>query len=257
MSSNTRSGQPWQEVAVADLRAVAARLPIEDVIPVGSAAEGPHRLDIWSDLDVLVVAERGRADELWPDLSWLAALGDVAAYSQSSRPPGGTSRLLLTDGRRIDLVVTDRDAAADRRAELAGFAAVVDDDAGIDTGDLDEVANHLLFDAAIATAKAARGERLVAAHLAVGLLQRCLEAAMVIRDLTERTTHHPGPRPHDSLADHLPAVPAGPRPQDILQVVGRSLDCFAAIIATAPTPPAFPRQAVDTLLARAVRSAST
>jgi hypothetical protein len=246
-----RASVPWQQATVCDLRAIAAGLPIDDVIVVGSTADESDRLDAWSDLDVVVVAKADTADTLWPDVSWLAGLGDVAALSQSARPPGGTSRLLLTDGRRVDVIVTDTVAAAERRAELADFSSTADTDRTVDTADLDQIANHLLFDAALATVKAARGERLISTHVAIGLLQRCLEAAMVVRDLAERTAHHTGPRRHDALADLLPDVPSAPRPDDVLHLVGRSLDCFAGIIAAAPSPPAFPRQAVDVLLARA------
>ncbi len=245
------SSRPWQQDTVRDLRAIAAGLPIDDVIVIGSTADEPDRLDAWSDLDVVVVANAGAADTLWPDVSWLGGLGDVAACSQSARPPGGTSRLLLTDGRRVDVIVTDTVSATGRRAELAAFSSAADTDGSVDTADLDEIANHLLFDAALATVKAARGERLISTHLAIGLLQRCLEAAMVVRDLAERTAHHTGPRRHDALADLLPDVPAAPRPGDVLHLVGRSLDCFAEVVAAAPNPPAFPRQAVDALLARA------
>jgi hypothetical protein len=151
----------------------------------------------------------------------------------------------------VDVIVTDTVAAPARRAELAAFSSIADAAGAVDTADLDQIANHLLFDAALATVKAARGERLISTHLAFGLLQRCLEAAMVVRDLAEGTAQHSGPRRHDALADLLPDVPAAPRPDDVLLLVARSLDCFAAIVAATPSPPAFPRQAVDVLLARA------
>ncbi len=252
MSPDARSSGPWQLATMADLRTIAAGLPIADVVAVGSAAGAAHQLDPWSDLDVLVVAEPGRAGTLWPDLSWLAGLGEVAAYAQSASPPGGTSRLLLADGRRVDVLVTDVGTADARWRELARAASPAEGTDAVETGDLGQIGNRLLFEAAIAIAKAARGERLVSAHLAVGLLQRCLEAAMVIRDLAERTNHHPGPRRHDGLADLLPAVPAGPRPRDVLLLIGRAVDCFAAIIAAAASPPPFSRRAVDLLLARAL-----
>ncbi len=251
MSPDARSDGPWQLAAMADLRTIAAGLPIDDVVAVGSTAETPDRLDAWSDLDVLVVAEAGRAGALWPDLSWLADLGEVAAYSQSASPPGGTSRLLLADGRRVDVLVTDVGAAAARRRDLACASAPAENTDTDGMGNLGKIANQVLFEAAIATAKAARGERLVSTHLAIGLLQRCLEAAMVIRDVAERTNHHPGPRPHDALADLVPAVPPGPQARDVLQLIGRALDCFARITAAAASPPPFSRQAVDLLLARA------
>lgn len=226
-----------------ELRQLALARGALHVEPVGSVAAGDA--DDWSDLDAVVVVADGAAAEFWPNQEWLAPLGEIASSWQWAHPPGGTTQLLLDDGRRVDVIVTEEAAATARFALLADTSPVVTPKT------IDDIANRLLHEASVVVVRCARGERLVATHLAFGLLERCLEAAMVVRDLANGTCVHRNPRAEDDLADLLPGVPAAPKPDDVLRLVTAALDCFERLLDHATFRPAFPRKVVDRLIARA------
>lgn len=231
----------WQQQTLAGLTALALRHGADRVQAVGSVAAGT--VDEWSDLDALVVVPDGRLPDFWPDRGWLVPLGPVAAAQTALQADGAAIRLLLADGRKVDVLLAERSAADARLARLADTTPVVGQES------IDAAADRLLFDAATVVTRAARGERLIATHLALGLLERCLEAAMVRRDLGTGSCVHRHATAYDDLADLLPALPAAPGPEDLLDLVGAALDCFERITGTP-----LHRAAVDALIGKARRA---
>lgn len=75
-------------------------------------------------------------------------------------------------------------------------------------------------------------------------------------NLVRRSRHHRPTRPdrhgtpEDSLVDLLPALPAGPAPEDILQAVTNALDCYSAIADRRPFQIRLARGAIDSLITR-------
>jgi hypothetical protein len=159
------------------------------------------------------------------------------------RPTAPRSGCCSPTAARSTCCSPKRSAADARLARLADTTPVVGQES------IDAAADRLLFDAATVVTRAARGERLIATHLALGLLERCLEAAMVRRDLGTGSCVHRHATAYDDLADLLPALPAAPGPEDLLDLAAAALDCFEQITGTP-----LRRAAVDALIGKARRA---
>lgn len=183
----------WQERTRQELN---SRLPAGASSKVVGSAEHPSLLDGWSDLDlhlrlpgpVLLV------DLLGPSQLWAAEV--------SVAPDGQVVRAVLSDGRRLDLLVeTGRLVLPDLAPD-----------------------NDVRFLAALAATKLGRGDRLIGTHLVLELLQACLVQAMVLRDRDEGTTVHRTGGRRDRLAAEvarLAQLPLAvePRPNVVERVV--------------------------------------
>lgn len=247
--TRTSFGAPkmWQTAVLARIEAAARARGAISVRAVGSVAA--DAVDEWSDLDALVIVAKGRTADFWPGLAWLPDLGEIAARSSGfPRPTAVGTALLLADGRKIDVTVVEEQRAAEHVAMLADLRPAGN---GTDDSTLDDIAARVVFDAVTAIGRSARGERLLATQLALGLYVRCLDAAIVIRDLATGTCVHPRPSEQDELADLIPATPAKPEPADVLAMISAALDCFEQVLARSTARPPFPRGVLDQLLHRA------
>ncbi len=237
----------WQTIVLAQIQAAARTRGAISVRAVGSVTA--DAVDEWSDLDAMVVVPQGRTADFWPGLDWFPDLGEIAARSPGfPRPTAVGTSLLLGDGRKIDVTVVEEHREAEHLAMLADLRPAAN---SIDGSTLDSIASQVVFDTVMAIGRSARGERLLATQLALGLYGRCLDAAMVIRDLATGTCVHSRPSEQDELADLIPAIPAKPKPADVLAMISAALDCFEQILAQSPYQPAFPRGVLDQLLNRA------
>jgi hypothetical protein len=235
----------WQTAVLAEIETAAMARGALSVSAVGSVAA--DAVDDWSDLDALVVAPKGRTADFWPALDWLPNLGQIAAQlSGFPRPTAVGTSLLFADGHKVDITVVEIHRLAEHRAMLADHRPETD---RTGSSSLDAIAAHVVFDAVMAIGRSARGERLLATQLAIGLYLRCLDAAIVIRDLATGTCVHPRPSKYDTLADLIPPMPT----TDVLTMVRAALDCFQQIIARSQSEITFPRDILDQLLARAGR----
>lgn len=234
----------WQSDLLAVLESVAVARGAVSVRAVGSVATG--KVDRWSDLDAVIVVPDGTVPRFWPAGEWLPdEVSPVVARAQWRRPTGVGTRLLLADGRGVDVTVVEAATAEEHLAMLADLRPVVD------LSTLDDIATSMVFDAVMAIGRCARGERLLATRLAVALLAGCLDAAMAVREMATGTCVHPVPTDQDVLADLLPPMPAAPRPLDVLHMITATLDCFDHVLASAPARPTFPRPVLDQLIAQA------
>lgn len=145
--------------------------------PYGSVVTGG--VDVWSDLDVRVVA-RGPLDveELLGTRLW--------AWQQAD--DGAQLRLLTDDGRFVDLAV---DGATMLLPPAPADLAV-------------------RFDAALAMLRLGRGNRLIGLHLVLGTAREALVTSMRTADAATGTVHHRLPTAWDARADEVAALCAGP-----------------------------------------------
>ncbi len=132
----------------------------------------------WSDVDIgLTLSGPVSLAELLPPPARVWAVDRQVGDRQSSW------RLILADGRRLDLAVTGP-------GQLTGTDPVTD-----------ATANEARFVAAQAVVKYGRGDLLIGSHLTLELAQLCLVQAMLLRDRDEGTASHRFGTSRDSLAD--------------------------------------------------------
>lgn len=188
----------WQlELLVAVTAQAGRRADVAQLWILGSARQ-PELLDRWSDIDVGLVLSGPVA------LSSLLPAGvTVWALDRQSSGVRSTCRVVLTDGRRVDLVV----AAAEEFERAGGRCAYSDGrPQATSTGTLlvadasDASVNEARFIAAQAVVKYGRGDLLIGSHLTLELAQLCLVQAMLLRDRDEGTTSHRFGTARDDLA---------------------------------------------------------
>lgn len=140
------------------------------VVPYGSVTE-PDLLDRWSDLDVeLQLTEDVAAQDLLGGTPW--------AWQDHQQVGAQHLRLVLADGRRVDLAVRGRRI-------------------GLPTPPSD---NGVRFDAALAAARFGRGNDLIGTHLVLGIVRAALVDVMVAVDRDEGTVHHRSGSSRDARA---------------------------------------------------------
>jgi hypothetical protein len=170
----------WQQRLAAELRARLARRA--QVTVVGSALE-PATLDGWSDLDLHLRL----AEDL--DLAEVVRPAGVWAHDVAATTDEQVVRLVLRDGRRLDLQVRGpgrlRVAPPDEQTRARSLAALV-------------------------AVKTGRGDRLIATHLLLELLQTALVDGMRLRDRDTGTTVHRTGTARDDLADEVGRTAALP-----------------------------------------------
>ena len=204
----------WQDDAVREL--VALLRPDEGVLALalsGSCARaGPGR-DVWSDVDALVVLEDAAVGRFFPSVEWLRPFGELFAYEQSSSGLTHTTRVCFGDFRRLDLVLMTEAALArvdswgmvsfwEGTRTLFSRSAAVDEILArkferprpplVTREQFLALVNQFRFKAAQAVVKVARGDLLIALHLALDLARDCCVLGMLLRDRAEGTAHHRG-----------------------------------------------------------------
>ena len=156
-------------------RELIDRLPQTALHHVAGSARDSARLDQWSDLDLHI------------DLSGvdkpidLLAGAEVWAASEDLADGRQVLRVVLVDGRRVDLVVEGG------RVRVPVLAAD----------------NEIRILAALAATKLGRNDRLIGLHLALELMRYCLVQAMLLRDRDLGTTVHRFGSTHDAMADQV------------------------------------------------------
>ena len=168
----------WQQDLRDDL---VARLPPGAHVRVTGSTAEPEQLDCWSDLDLHVDLPGSAPTDLLAACDVWAAAVEVSATGQ-------VLRVVLADGRRLDLVVNGGTVTVPPLA----------------------ADNDVRFMAALAAAKLGRGDHLIGLHLTLDLLRSCLVLAMQLRDRDLGTTSHRFGSEHDTLATEVTALLADP-----------------------------------------------
>ncbi len=226
------SSTGWQAVTIEQIVDLCRADPdIEALALVGSGAQGTG--DAWSDLDLLHVARDGTLARFFPPFAWLAPLGDLYASELHPGEFSSVARLCFEDLRRIDLIVTTL-SALQRHTEWPGrpfeggnqvlFSRnpAVDAILGLDLESppphvpkdaFDDLANGFWFKGIVAVQKVVRGDRLVAFHLSLELIQEVAVLAMLLRDRETGSNQHRGGLGDDEVLalepTRQPHTPAG------------------------------------------------
>lgn len=224
------AGERWHGATIEQLRALLE--PDGDVralVLFGSLCGPPEQIDWWSDVDVMLVVREGAGGRFFPSPAWLGALGNLYTWERSTYERSGALRVVFSDLRRIDVVVVEEHVVADianwanhplrgpRRAIFSRSAAADDAVASVPgtppparpatPTEFEEMCRGFWFDAHIALKKAVRGDLLIAAHLALGLVRECMVLSMLLRDReTGMRYHHHGGAGNDAVAALSPAA---------------------------------------------------
>lgn len=199
---SNQSGDGWQQRTLPVLAVLAAEdARISDFRVRGSPSGTAAPTDRWSDLDVLITAAEPVvvAEDFARQIG--CRLSPVFAAERGGNPAAYCVRLVLRDLRRIDITATapagdDQDPASAARSQNPAKAV---------TG----LIGNFRFDAILATVKAARGDVLSGAHLALQLARHILVIAMLLRDRDAGTAQHRyGGSRWDGWASGLARAPA-------------------------------------------------
>jgi hypothetical protein len=212
------------------------------LVVIGSLAR--QELDPLSDLDLVMIVKNEAFGQFFPERAWLGWLGVVLGYEQHGDNQSGTHRLLLGDGRRIDLIVLSepaleqegfqalwrpslvlfsRSQVLDRylqqSAELAVFAPLSDQAFAA-------LVDGFWYRASVASLKVGRNDLLIGLHLCCGLIQDLAVLVMVMRDRAESSTIHRTGGTWNALIEelHMPANP--PSRAHLLSSIDQSCQAF-------------------------------
>jgi Streptomycin adenylyltransferase len=198
----------WQDAAIRDL--IALLEPNEAVRALllkGSLANPFLQPDTWSDVDVSIVVADGQLQTFFPTTAWLAPLGELYTFSQSSQELTGTTRACFTDFRRIDCsFVQESDfpkqaVHSEAVRQLFSRSSLIDGVLAkatlavppapvVSPEQFEQMANAFWFKGMLTTSKVMRHDLLIATHLALGLVQDTCVLAMMLRDRELGTRHH-------------------------------------------------------------------
>lgn len=235
----------WQEALIREigelLRGDAA---VEALAVLGSGAQGA--VDSWSDVDFLAVVQAEAFGRFFPDLEWLERLGPIYAFEQHPGAFSSVSRVCFGDMRRVDAIVTTV-AALERYEDWPGlpFASgsrlvfshnpaitrILGQSFTVQPPRVDEaafaaLANGFWFKAVIAVQKVVRGDRLVAFHLSLELIQEVSVLAMLLRDRELGTNVHRGGVGDEAVAEIETAARLGGDSAGILDSIEQSAVLF-------------------------------
>lgn len=158
---------------------------------------GTDQADQWSDIDLLAVVPN-------PERNWLPDLGELFAEDLQIDERGVLFRLVYSHGLCIDLLnVTPaslentagwkrapfykgvRPAAGDYERFEPSIARITPAYPRPELNDLRQNLEDMKFIAIQALKKLARGDELIARHLAMEAMQHAMVGAMIVRDLSE------------------------------------------------------------------------
>jgi hypothetical protein len=202
----------WQKPLIDQLTALLRGDP--DVVGLclaGSWAQEGAAPDAWSDLDFVVVVTDHALPRLSSGADWLASLGDVYCRALSDDGWLNSVRCYYRDGRRVDCTIV-RESLLDRVGEwpynpfaygarkLFSRSPLLDgvmerrfrrpEAPGAFEEQARSISDRFWFDGMLAAQKVARGDLLVAFHLALDLIRDCCVLAMMLRDKHTGTNHH-------------------------------------------------------------------
>lgn len=218
--------------------------PHEDALAlliVGSLAAGQG--DRWSDIDALLVVADDAFARYFPSIQLLQRLGPLLGYEQAVWRDRGTTRAVLVDGRRIDLIVASKTRfAQDNDWPLRdGVRVIFSRSAEVDAQlaqplppappphfsdeQFTAFANAFWFKATLALVKVLRGDLLIGLHLCLEVVQETCVLAMILRDRAEGTTIHKTGGIGNILVQQV-QMPVAPGAEAILASLAQSAQLF-------------------------------
>jgi predicted nucleotidyltransferase len=235
--------EPWRDEIDRVSTALAALPGVEALGIFGSAARAGAELDVWSDIDALLVVADDALDQFFPAVGWLAPLGDLFTYEQSADLHTRTTRCVFADGRRLDIVLTTVSAVLSlpgwpsvpwwhglsvvfARGDAVRAALLQQTPALAPPAVAPEAVDALLrsfwFKGALAVTKVVRGDLLIALHLALDLQRDCAVLGMMLRDRATGTTIHRTGGMGNAVVARLDATRAPFTAAGILQLIAHS-----------------------------------
>lgn len=198
----------WQERTIQEMiTLLEANEAVLALLLKGSSANSSIQIDTWSDVDVTIVVADGALEAFFPTTAWLASLGELYTFSQSSNELTKTTRACFTDFRRIDCVILQESdfpeyvLHSEAVQPLFSRSRIVDEalpnivpvvpPPSVPTPEqFERMVNDFWFKGMLATSKVMRNDLLIAAHLALELIQETCVLKMVLRDRALGTSHH-------------------------------------------------------------------
>ena len=236
--------QPWQHAFIEALRQhLYTNEDILALVVFGSAAK-QMAIDLWSDVDVLVVTTDEGLSTFFPEVEWLRPLAPIYAYEQPSSERTHITRLCFTDMRRVDLVFMTE--AALKQSDQAKFwqpgRVVFSKVPAISEqllkanraspfslpspAEFERMVEQFWYRSTAAVYKVIREDWLIAWHLSLELIQDCCVLGMMLRDRREQINyHHSGGKGNDMLAQ-LPTFPESYSATAILEVIAQTAVLF-------------------------------
>ncbi|GLV60703.1 hypothetical protein KDH_75220 [Dictyobacter sp. S3.2.2.5] len=219
---------PWQAQAIQDLTTLfEGHATVRALLLKGSCANPTIQPDTWSDVDLTVIVADGTLAEFFPTLDWLAPLGTVYTFNQSSNDYTNTARVCLTDFRRFDCAFMQESALlahpphSEALQVLFSRSPLVDE--ALDRTILrplpvpettreqfEQMCNDFWFKGMLTTSKVMRGDLLIASHLALEMIQDTCVLAMMLRDQATGTSHHRAGGQGNTFITRLDAEPPHP-----------------------------------------------
>lgn len=168
-------------------------------------------VDIWSDIDLIVVVEDDKIPEFADNLDWLKPLGTLFAYQNKGDEYSTTIKVVFDDFKRIDFVFTTVSAlkaiVQSPRSNLWQNIKVIYSDSEVtrtllgseyipekpkefSKKQFQDLVNNFWFISSLSLSKVIRNDLLIALHLALDLYKECLLLAILIRDKETGTTIH-------------------------------------------------------------------
>jgi len=202
----------WQQATIKHLtELLEADEAVRGLVLIGSYAQPNVQPDAWSDIDLILVVDAGEMERFYPTTDWLKPVGEIYALSQTGDEHCNTTRVCLTDCRRIDFVIApepelgridrwelnpfchgarclfSRSAALDAVLERAFISPTPEP---ISAEQLERISNDFWFKGMLAVGKVARNDLLVALHLSLDMIRDCCVLGMMLRDRDAGTKHH-------------------------------------------------------------------
>jgi Streptomycin adenylyltransferase len=198
----------WQATAIHDLTCLLQPDPEVLALALFGSALQPEA-DLWSDLDLLLVVEERAQERFHPATDWLAPLGELYTWDQSSSPFVSVTRACFRDFRRLDFLIATEPAleqigdgppfwkgthtlfSRSPRVDRVLARAFTCPPPGLMTAEqFQERVNGFWFKGMLAVTKVMREDLLIALHLALEMVQDCCVLGMLLRDRAEGTAHH-------------------------------------------------------------------
>lgn len=200
----------WQEAALRDLiHLLSADSAVRALALFGSSLQ--TELDLWSDLDLLLVVEESAKARFYPDTQWLGPLGELYTWDQSANPFVSVTRACFRDFRRLDFLITTETALEQldrwpsvafwhgtrllfsrsvRVGELLAQKLTAPRPGLVTETQFQAMVNGFWFKGMLAVTKVRRDDLLIALHLALEMEQEYCVLGMLLRDRAEGTAHH-------------------------------------------------------------------
>ncbi len=199
--------QTWREATLEKLTQILQ--PANQVLSLslfGSLSNPEIAKDKWSDIDALLIVADEALDKYFPSIDWLKPLGKIFALQQSSNKQSQCSKVIFSDFKKIDLVISTRSkliagkpfwtkqkfvfSNSPEAKQIMQEKALPSIPDNPNDYDLKKLSDQFWFISFVVVTKVIRNDLLIALHLALDLYRNCLLLGMWQRDRETGTYIH-------------------------------------------------------------------